>query len=107
MSCRSFVAGAFLAAAAFAAAGASAANICQTDATTCATTMPVDGYCECTTSGITHSGTVVEAGASRRQSNAAAVGMGRSVMSAPGYGKNAAPAGCGGGGARPSDPGCQ
>ncbi|MBS0561443.1 MAG: hypothetical protein JSR21_15455 [Proteobacteria bacterium] len=107
MSCRSFLAGAFLGAAAFAAAGASAADICQTNDTSCPTTMPLDSYCECTGSGALQSGRVVEASTARQRANAAAIGMGRSVMSAPGYGKNAGQAGCGGGGARPSDPGCQ
>jgi hypothetical protein len=37
---------------------ARAINICRADHLTCATTMPVDGYCECTARGVTEGGTV-------------------------------------------------
>ena len=109
MPSRSLLAGAMIAAAAFApafvAGGASAANVCRTNTTTCATTMPIDGYCECTADGMSQGGTVVQGSAARPRSNAAAAGMGRGVMSAPGYGKNAAQSGCGG--EPSSDPGCK
>jgi hypothetical protein len=39
--------------------GHALANFCQTNHTTCATTMPVDGYCECRSHGNTEDGTVV------------------------------------------------
>ena len=35
------------------------ANTCQTDRMTCATSMPVEGYCECTAHGTSEGGTVV------------------------------------------------
>ena len=40
------------------------ANTCQTGKMTCPTTMPVDGYCECTAQGATESGKVVSQPAS-------------------------------------------
>ncbi len=43
-----------------------AANMCRTDNLTCATTMPVGGYCECTAHGNTESGSVAESGPVRR-----------------------------------------
>jgi len=57
------------------AAGPASANTCQTDKLTCATTMPVDGYCECTSHGMTQDGTVVSTPA-RRPANATAGGCG-------------------------------
>ncbi len=58
-----------------------AANICRADNLTCATTMPVGGYCECTSHGNTHSGSVVEntratRSTYRHQDNATAGGCG-------------------------------
>jgi hypothetical protein len=38
--------------------GAARANTCQAETLTCATAMPVDGYCECTSHGVTQGGTV-------------------------------------------------
>ncbi len=54
---------------------ASAANICRAEKLTCATTMPIDGYCECTSHGVTQSGTVV-AQAPRHPVNSTAAGCG-------------------------------
>ena len=58
-----------------AAGPAVAANMCQAENLTCATTMPVGGYCECTSRGQTQSGTVV-ARAQGRRTNSAAGGCG-------------------------------
>jgi hypothetical protein len=55
---------------------ASAANICRAGNLTCATTMPVDGYCECTVHGTSQSGTVVPAAAQHRAVNSTAGGCG-------------------------------
>lgn len=63
-----------------------AAGICQTQKFTCATTMPLGGYCECTARGQTEDGTVVDR-APRR-----------------GGRTNARAAGCG---IHPNDPGCR
>ncbi len=42
------------------AGGPALANMCQADGgLTCATGMPIDGYCECTSHGVTRGGTVV------------------------------------------------
>ena len=79
-----YLAFAVLAAATLAGAPARAANICQTDNLTCATTMPVGGYCECTSHGNTQDGTVVP-------------------KSAPGHKVNSTAGGCG---AHPNAPGC-
>jgi len=65
-------------AAAFAlsAAPALAVNICQAGKLTCATTMPVGGYCECTSHGTTQDGTVVPKPAPHRPVNSTAGGCG-------------------------------
>ena len=76
---------ALLAAAALAGGAASAANICQADKLTCATTMPVGGFCQCTAHGSTQDGTVVS-------------------KPAPGEQVNSTAGGCG---AQPTAPGCQ
>jgi hypothetical protein len=55
---------------------ASAANICQAEKMTCATTMPAGGYCECTAHGATQGGTVVEKAAPHRSVNSTAGGCG-------------------------------
>jgi hypothetical protein len=55
---------------------ASAANLCQAGKLTCATTMPVGGYCECTSHGATQDGTVVSRPALHRKVNASAGGCG-------------------------------
>jgi hypothetical protein len=39
--------------------GVALANTCQTDRLMCPTAMPVDGYCQCTSRGMTEDGTVV------------------------------------------------
>ena len=62
---------------------ASAANICQAERLSCATTMPVGGYCECTSRGTTESGTVASRAAPRRSVNSTAGGCG-SAPGAPG-----------------------
>ena len=58
------------------AAGPARANICQTDRLKCATNMPVDGYCECTSHGTTEDGTVVRNSQSRQPLNATSGGCG-------------------------------
>jgi len=55
---------------------ASAANICQAEKMTCATTMPVGGYCECVAHGNTQDGTVVSKAAPSHKVNATAGGCG-------------------------------
>ena len=67
---------AILAAATIASAPAFAANMCQTDHLTCATTMPIDGYCECTKHGNTEGGTVVAKSGGHRMDNSTAGGCG-------------------------------
>jgi hypothetical protein len=62
-------------AAAFAAAPARAAT-CQAGKLTCATTMPVGGYCECTKHGDTQGGTVVAKSTRHRPVDATAGGCG-------------------------------
>ena len=56
--------------------GHALANICQTDHMSCATTMPVDGYCECRAKGTTEGGTVVEKRAPHSSINATSGGCG-------------------------------
>jgi hypothetical protein len=56
--------------------GASAANICHAGNLTCATTMPVDGYCECTAHGVTKDGTVIPKPAPHAPVNSTAAGCG-------------------------------
>jgi len=53
-----------------------AANTCVAEDLTCATTMPIDGYCECTARGVTKSGTVVAKAPAQRRTNATAGGCG-------------------------------
>ncbi len=64
---------------------ASAANICQAEKLSCATTMPVGGFCQCTAQGSTRDGTVVGA-------------------EAPGQSVNSTAGGCG---TQPAAPGCK
>jgi hypothetical protein len=59
------------------------ANTCVTEHLMCATTMPVDGYCECGAHGNTEGGTVVAKPRSHRQVNATSGGCG-AEPSAPG-----------------------
>jgi hypothetical protein len=66
---------AFLAVAAFG-GSASAANICRAENLTCATTMPIDGYCECRAHGATEGGTVVAQPVSHHKVNATGGGCG-------------------------------
>jgi hypothetical protein len=75
---------ALLAAAVLSGGAASAANICQAEKLTCATNMPVGGFCQCTASGTTQDGTVVAA-------------------PTPGQPVNSSAGGCG---AQPTAPGC-
>jgi hypothetical protein len=65
------------------ASGAAQANVCQAGKLTCATTMPVGGFCECTSGGTTQDGTVVSKPAPRRKVNSTAGGCG-SQPNAPG-----------------------
>jgi hypothetical protein len=65
--------------------GQALANVCQAENLICPTTMPVDGYCECSAHGVTKDGTV--------------------VPKAPPQGHvNARSGGCG---AQPNQPGCR
>ncbi len=68
--------GALFAAAALAAGPASATNICQAGKLTCATTMPVDGYCECTAHGTVQGGKVVPRHTPHPPVNASGAGCG-------------------------------
>ena len=52
------------------------AATCQTDHYTCATGMPIDGYCECSRHGNTEGGTVVARPAGHRMDNSTAGGCG-------------------------------
>lgn len=65
--------------------GTALANVCQTDNLLCATTMPVDGYCECHARGAAEGGTVMP-------------------KAPPGARINATAGGCG---AQPGAPGCR
>jgi hypothetical protein len=64
-------------------APAQAANMCQAQTLTCATTMPIGGYCVCTARGAQQDGTVVARAAPGRRTNATAGGCG-SQPNAPG-----------------------
>jgi hypothetical protein len=55
---------------------AQAAGICRTASLSCATTMPIGGYCECTAHGRTQDGTVAERVIARHGINATAAGCG-------------------------------
>jgi hypothetical protein len=46
--------------------GPAFANVCQVEKLVCATNMPVDGYCECTSHGMTEGGTVLSEGQARQ-----------------------------------------
>jgi hypothetical protein len=54
-----YAAALFAAAVLLCAGHAQAANVCQTQHAWCATTMPVGGYCECRSHGVTEDGSVV------------------------------------------------
>jgi hypothetical protein len=75
MRCIGYLTFALLAAASFA-GGSAFANVCETGKLTCATTMPIDGYCECTAHGVTEDGTVVARPSSSQRVNATAGGCG-------------------------------
>jgi hypothetical protein len=64
-------------------APAFAVNSCNTDHYTCATTMPVGGFCECTSHGQTEGGSV-SAAADRRGHQAATAGGCGAQPNAPG-----------------------
>ena len=66
-------------------AGPALATVCQTDHLLCASTMPADGYCECSARGTTEGGTVV-------------------LKAPPNRAINATSGGCG---AQPNSPGCR
>jgi hypothetical protein len=84
MRCTGFVA-ALIVLTMAAGAPARAANVCQANTLSCATTMPIGGYCECTSRGTTQDGTVV-------------------AKAPAGHRTNSNAAGCG---ARPDAPGCR
>ncbi len=69
-------AAAILLVAAFGGAAAQAANTCHAETLSCATTMPVGGYCECTAHGTTKSGTVIAKAPAQPKTNASAAGCG-------------------------------
>ncbi len=52
------------------------AAMCRAGKLSCATSMPIGGYCECTARGVTEDGTVVEAPQSKRKINSTAAGCG-------------------------------
>ena len=89
MKIAGFAIAAFLAAAPLGGA-AFAANMCQAGKLSCATTMPVGGFCQCTSGGATESGTVTEDAAPARPNSTAG-----------GCGANPSAPGCTGGGAAP------
>lgn len=57
-------------------AGPALATVCQTDHMVCASTMPVDGYCECSTHGTTEGGTIVLKAPAHHAINATSGGCG-------------------------------
>ena len=57
-------------------APAHAANVCSAPPLSCATTMPIGGYCECTSRGATQDGTVVEKPVRGKPVNSTAGGCG-------------------------------
>jgi hypothetical protein len=59
-----------------ASSAAYAVNICKTETMSCATTMPVGGYCECTSKGNTEGGSVTPKPAPHTKINATAGGCG-------------------------------
>ncbi len=60
-----------------------AANTCQAPPLSCATTMPIGGYCQCTERGMTKDGTVVGSASRGQRDNATAGGCG-AQQNAPG-----------------------
>lgn len=59
-----------------AASPAFAINACETQTLSCPTTMPVGGYCECTSRGRTEDGTVANRPPQGRRYNSTAGGCG-------------------------------
>jgi hypothetical protein len=59
-----------------AARAANPVNICQAPPLTCATTMPVGGFCECSSHGQSHDGTVVPKGTPHGKVDSTAGGCG-------------------------------
>lgn len=59
-----------------AAGQAEAAGICRAERLSCATNMPVGGYCECTARGTTESGTVMSRADTRKPVDSTAGGCG-------------------------------
>ena len=55
---------------------AHAANMCSAPPLSCATTMPIGGYCECTSRGMTQDGTVIEKPVRGKRVNSTAGGCG-------------------------------
>lgn len=55
---------------------ANAANMCSAPPLSCATTMPIGGYCECSARGMTQDGTVVERPVRGKRINSTAGGCG-------------------------------
>ena len=76
MRCIGYLTFALLAAAALPGDPAFAANICQAENLTCVTTMPIDGYCECSAHGTTEGGTVVAKPGPHQRVNSTAGGCG-------------------------------
>jgi len=83
MRCIGYLTFALLAVAALPGGSAFAANVCQAGPLTCITTMPIDGYCECSAHGTTEGGTVVAKPAPHARVNSTAGGCG-DQPSAPG-----------------------
>jgi len=81
MKVSSYLAAAFVTTMAFT-GGQALANTCRTEKLTCPTSMPVEGYCECTSHGTTEGGTVSPP-ESHKHVNATAGGCGTSPA-APG-----------------------
>jgi hypothetical protein len=71
-----YVAVAFLTVVAFTSNSAIAVNIRQAGKLRCATTIPVDGYCECTAHGNTDEGTAVSRRETRQPLSSTAAGCG-------------------------------
>ncbi len=53
-----------------------AANMCSAPPLSCATTMPIGGYCECTSRGETKDGTVIDRPVRGKRVNSTAGGCG-------------------------------
>jgi hypothetical protein len=56
--------------------GPALANICEAGPLRCSTTMPADGYCQCTSRGMIEDGTAVSRSDVRQSLNAIAGGCG-------------------------------